>query len=201
MQTRSSVPPSSLLIPQAATGPPNGPGHPAAGLSRVGEKQTHEVRAGGARPPTLLRTAHILRPASSHLPTHTLQLTFYLQIHTVPGNSLLPPHRHTMPSFLILIDTHKHSLTHPHTQVRALIARLHTHPMDSQERGHVTSSSRWLIPEQGNTFTYRPTCVLCAPENKRPTGQHPQPRTPGLGERDHLLSTYHARALCTQDFI
>lgn len=33
MQTRSSVPPSSLLIPQVANGPPGGPKHPAA--SRV----------------------------------------------------------------------------------------------------------------------------------------------------------------------
>lgn len=33
MQTRSSVPPSSLLIPQVANGPPNGPKHPADSLS------------------------------------------------------------------------------------------------------------------------------------------------------------------------
>lgn len=33
LQTRSSVPPSSLLIPQVANGPPNGPKHPADSLS------------------------------------------------------------------------------------------------------------------------------------------------------------------------
>ena len=40
-----ALPPSSLLIPQAAAGPPNGPGHPAAGLSRGG-RETHPAGQG-----------------------------------------------------------------------------------------------------------------------------------------------------------
>lgn len=64
MQTRSSVPPSSLLIPQVANGWPNGPKHPAASLSKGRETDPSQHRTGKATqllPTPLL--AH--RPQSS----------------------------------------------------------------------------------------------------------------------------------------
>lgn len=62
LQTRSSVPPSSLLIPQAASGPPNGPGHPAAGRVLGGDRGAGSgisgPGAGGCvRPPLTRRSA------------------------------------------------------------------------------------------------------------------------------------------------
>lgn len=130
MHTRSSVPPSSLLIPQAAAGPPNGPGHPAAGLGRGRERQTQQVRAGGVRlpahpSPAAAHTYYLLIPRDARrLPIYLLMDTqtqslaiHYSHIFTHPRTNHVCRH-----SSSLLTHTHKCNLMHPALKVHACVS-------------------------------------------------------------------------------
>lgn len=153
---------------------------------------------------TCILTHYLLTPCDTH------GLPFYLQRDTRTQSpathySHIVTHLSTNPcmhTFLILADTHahKHNLMPPHTQGACpyrvtqhtplcVLRNMNTWPLIT-----VVHTSKWK-----HIYLQTHMCT-CAPENRHPTGHHPQPRTLGLGRGDHLLSTYHAGALGTHDF-